>query len=297
MTIVAATDDGIHDLTTGDVTLAGRDVECVTRRRDGRRFALVDDGRVVLRSDASGEWREHARAEGDAVRVLHATDDAVLLGTVGAHVWRVDDGGRGERLDAFDAVPGRDRWKNPASAGRPDVWSFASCDGSVFVSVHVGGLWRSDDGGASWVNVLEPDVDVHQVAARDGVVAVSAQGGFATSRDRGETWSWTTDGLHAGYLQSVALSDGVAYVGASSGPFGDDAAVYRASPFDAPFARCSDGLPERFAPIGPYRLAADGEHLAVVSWGDPDLYVSGDGGASWSRSPRAVGGIRSLAVA
>jgi hypothetical protein len=55
MTIVAATDDGIHDLTTGDVTLAGRDVECVTQRGDSRRFALVDGGRVVLQSDGSGE--------------------------------------------------------------------------------------------------------------------------------------------------------------------------------------------------------------------------------------------------
>jgi photosystem II stability/assembly factor-like uncharacterized protein len=230
------------------------------------------------------------------VRVLYATDEAVLAGTAGAHVLRVDGAGRVERLDAFDAVPGRERWKNPASAGRPDVWSFASCDGSVFVSVHVGGLWRSDDGGASWVNVLEPEVDVHQVASRDGVVAVAAQGGFATSDDRGATWSWTTEGLHAGYLQSVALTGDAVYVGSSSGPMADDAAVYRASPVGTPFERCADGLPERFAAIGPYRLAADGEQLAVVSWTDPAVYVSTDAGATWSRSAHDVRGVRSLAA-
>jgi photosystem II stability/assembly factor-like uncharacterized protein len=147
-----------------------------------------------------------------------------------------------------------------------------------------------------WTKVLEPEVDIHQVAATNGLVAVAAQGGFGTSRDRGRTWSWTTDGLHVPYLQTVALTGDAVFVGASSGPFGTDAAVYRASPPGAGFSRRSAGLPETLAAIGPHHLTADGAHLAMASWNSTDVWASRDAGGAWEHLAKDLPAIRSLAT-
>jgi hypothetical protein len=169
--ILAATKDGVHDLDTGDVMLAGHDVGFFARNGD-ESWALAERGRTVLRASGAGDWDEVARVEADAGIVLHPLDHGgLLVGTSGAHVLRLD-GGALPRLDSFDAVAGRDSWHNPASSA-PDVWTFASDGDSVFVSVHVGGLWRSDDRGETWTKVLEPEVDIHQVAATNGLVAVA----------------------------------------------------------------------------------------------------------------------------
>ena len=247
--------------------------------------------------DSGTGWYEVARLEAATGLVAQPVrDNRLLIGTTGAHVVRVDDGDV-ERLASFDCVPGRDSWKNPAAAGRPDVWSIASERGAVFVSVHVGGLWRSRDDGQSWTNVLAPAVDVHQVVAADGLVAVAAEHGFGFSHDGGDSWTWTTDGLHAAYLQCVALTEDAVYVGASSGPFADDAAVYRASPPGSKFERRSAGLPDTFAAIGPYHLAAEGDTAAVAPWLANTVFASRDAGGTWASIPRHFPTVHSLVAA
>src|SRR5437763_3565662 len=145
--ILAATADGVHNVETGEVVLAGCDVgffaRCTTQA-----WAIVA-GRSVMRDAGSG-WGEVAQLDGASGLVAHPLDNhGLLVGTTGAHLVRIDDTDA-ERLASFDEVPGRDAWTNPAAEGRPDVWSFASDGDGVFVSVHVGGLWRSRDGGQSW---------------------------------------------------------------------------------------------------------------------------------------------------
>jgi hypothetical protein len=291
--LLAATTEGIYDVHTGDAVLTGVDVGFVSQRAT-ETWALVG-GRGIHRETGNG-WTEVAHLERGTGLVAQPLDDGrVLIGTTGAHVLRVA-GSDVQRLAAFDAVPGRDEWKNPAAGGRPDVWSFAYDGGSVFVSVHVGGLWRSDDNGESWSNALAPATDVHEIAAAGGLVAVAAEHGFGLSRDAGNSWSWTTDGLHAAYLQCVTLTDNAVYVGASSGPFADDAAVYRASPPGAKFERCSTGLPEVFEPIGPGHLVADGDTVALAPWSANTVFVSRDAGAEWAPVAHQFPTIHSLAV-
>jgi hypothetical protein len=298
--MIAATRDGLHDLDTGEVTLAGRDVSFVARRGD-EWWALAERGRAVLhrdgaRWDGGARWDDVARLDDEAALVCHPTGPGELLvGTVGAHMRRVGAAGVSV-LDAFDRVPGRADWYNPAARGRPDVWSFAGDGESVFASVHVGGLWRSRDRGETWAQLLHHEVDVHQVAAAPGCLTVAAQGGFGVSDDAGDTWAWTTDGLHAPYLQSVALTDEAVFVGASSGPFATDAAVYRAAPPGDAFERRASGLPTELEAIGPYHLAADGDRLAAVRWGSGEVLESRDGGRSWAPRPVELPAVHSLAV-
>jgi hypothetical protein len=288
--IVAATEQGVFDLTGETAALGGRDVAFVSRRQ-GHMWALADFGRTVLRDG------EALATLDDVATVLHPLDaDSAIVALVGAHVVHVD-GKRVRARPAFDRVPGRDSWYNPAANDRPDLWSFAEDSAFLYASVHVGGLWRTADTGASWENVLAPEVDIHQVTANDDFVVAAAQRGFGWSTDHGSTWSWTTEGLHADYLQSVGLAGDTVFIGVSTGPFGRDAAVYRAEVPGARFERRSAGLPDELQAIGPYHLAVDGDLLAAVQWNATRVFASDDAGASWRMQPTEYPAIRSLAVA
>jgi photosystem II stability/assembly factor-like uncharacterized protein len=293
--IAAATARGLHDLETGAVELPDQDVRFATAR-DGERWALVDHGRTLLASETrNGTWQEVARLEeASGLVLLPLGAHRCLVGTEGAHVLCADAEGI-HRLLSFDDVPGRDAWYNPAASGRPDVWSFAATGDAIFCSVHVGGLWRSEDLCDTWENALEPEVDVHQVATADGLVFVAAEGGFAVSQDLGRSWTWTSEGLHANYLQSVTLAAGSVFVGASSGPFNNDAAVYRTGLTGSAFERRTAGLPQKLQPIGPHHLVGDGPCLAVAEWNSSDVYASHDEGRSWARVASDLPHIRSLA--
>src|SRR5438876_2822924 len=291
--ILVATEDGVRNVETGEVTLAGRDVTHLVAATGGL-WALADR-HEVLHAVAPTEWQTILRVEGGTARcLLPRAGGALFVGTAGAHVLRRSDGGL-RRLRSFDAVPGRDKWSNPASSA-PDVWSLASASDSVLVSVHVGGVWRSDDEGDTWNASLEPKTDVHQVVATGtGVVAVAAQRGFGWSRDAGRSWSWTTKGLHASYLQAVAIAGDSVFVGASSGPFSHDAAVYRAESLGTPFRRCADGVPEWFETnVHPHRLAAADDRVAVAV--EEAVYVSQDGGRTWKVAATGLPAVRAVAV-
>jgi hypothetical protein len=291
--ILAATSDGVHDIETGETILAGCDVGFFAKH--ARESWAVVAGRGI-HLDAGSGWFEVARLDSGTGLVAQPLGDGDLfIGTTGAHVMRVKDGAV-NRLASFDLVPDRDSWVNPAAAGRPDVWSIAFDSGGMFVSVHVGGLWRSRDDGESWTNVLPPATDVHQVAAANGVLAVAAEHGFGFSHDGGDSWSWTTDGLHAPYLQCVAMTDDAVYVGASSGPFANDAAVYRASPPGSRFERRSRGLPDAFESIGPYHLVAERDRVAVAQWLANTVFASQDAGTTWTPAGQHFPTIHSIVI-
>jgi hypothetical protein len=110
-------------------------------------------------------------------------------------------------------------------------------------------------------------------------VAVAAAAGFGWSGDAGESWSWTTTGLHGSYLRAVALDGADAFVSASDGPFTKQGAVYR-SRLGGAFTRCKEGLPEWFpGNVDTAQLDAAGGRVAC---GFADrVYLSEDGGTSW----------------
>jgi hypothetical protein len=67
-------------------------------------------------------------------------DGTVVVGRTGARL--AIGGAQLEDVSAFEQVPGRDRWKNPANA-TPDTRSIATSDDDLWVNVHVGGRSRS----------------------------------------------------------------------------------------------------------------------------------------------------------
>lgn len=275
--------------------LAGRDVAALARQ--GRHVWAVVDGRELWRWRADADWAIAARLDGPAATALLATPDGLLVGTEQAHLLRIEDG-RPVRLEAFDAVEGRAAWYTPW--GDPaDVRSLAADPaGRLYVNVHVGGVVRSADGGATWQPTLDIEADVHQVVtdpARPGLVLVAAAVGLGISRDGGATWRFETEGLHAAYCRAAAVADDTVLVSASSGHSARRGAVYRRR-LDGPgsLERCAGGLPRWFGGnVDTAGLAAAGPAVVLAS-PEGAVFLSEDRGERWSLLADGLPEIRAV---
>jgi hypothetical protein len=278
--LLVGTSHGLRDLESGEKFVDGMAVTALAPGGADGWYALLDRRFVVLLDEDIGGTvpaAELAEPDGQSLAVL--SDGTVVMGRTGARLTIVDLHGEVRDVPAFQTVPGRDRWENPAGP-TPDTRTMAVGMKRWWVNVHVGGVWWSDDAGETWHGAVEPGADVHEVrAGTDGRVAVAAAVGFGWSEDDGESWSWTTDGLHAPYLRAVALDGDTAFVSASDGPFTRSGAVYR-SRLGSSFVRCEAGLPERFdGNVDSGHLDAAGGRVAL-GFGD-HVYVSEDKGQTW----------------
>jgi photosystem II stability/assembly factor-like uncharacterized protein len=262
--------------------------------RDGPQlWAIVDRAEIWHAPEAA--WRLVATLNGFAATCLAMTD-VITVGSSEAHLFRLGDGGL-ERVEAFDAADGRNEWYTPWG-GPPDTRSFSEWDDDVYVNVHVGGILRTSDRGASWTPTIDIDADVHQVATAEGLVLAACAGGLATSNDRGGSWTLRDEGLDAPYSRGVAVCGETVLVSASRGPRGGDAAIYRGDLAGGGFERCPT-TPERFDDnIDSYCLDAlnDGTYAAFGTTHGA-VYGSDDAGASWAELASGLLPIQHLLVA
>jgi hypothetical protein len=275
--LLVGTKQSLVDLDTGDTLVEGHAVTALAPG-PGNWHALLDR-KIVIRLDDGEVVTVGGLTADDGQSLAVLTDGTAVVGRTGARLAIV--GAHVEALRAFEELPDRDHWKNPA-ASTPDTRSMANTGTHLWVNIHVGGLWHSRDKGESWRGVIEADADIHEVRAENGSVVVAAAVGFGWSTDDGGSWSWNTEGLHDSYLRAVCLDGETVYVSASDGPFTQRGAVYRARTGSA-FTRCVEGLPEWFpGNIDTGHLdALDGR--VVIGFGQ-EVHVSEDGGESWKAS-------------
>ncbi len=253
--------------------------------------AVTADGRVLWQVVDS--WKVLAKAPG----LLCALDapGGLLVGTEGAHLLRMGRDGL-EPVVGFDEIDGRATWYTPWG-GPPDLRSLTiTADDVLLASVHVGGIPRSEDGGASWFPSIDIETDVHQVRAvtgRSGVVVAAAGVGCCISGDNGATWTVRAEGLHAPYCRAVAVTDDLVFVSASEGPRGNKCAIYRAA------------------------LAGSGDFRRVTDWVDGNvdtnaldaldscvvfgtlagaIWRSDDHGATWERVQHGLSPVTSVSI-
>jgi hypothetical protein len=272
--LLVGTRRGLLDLEAGHTFVDGHTVTALAPGPQGWHALL--DGRVVVRLDDAEVMTIGELPDDDGQSLAVLADGTVVVGRIGARLTIV--GSETEELGAFERVPNRGHWENPAGP-TPDTRSMATSGWDLWVNVHVGGLWQSSDNGESWQGVIEPEADIHEVRADDGSVAVAAAVGFGWSEDAGGSWSWNTEGLYGSYLRAVAIDGETVYVSASDGPFTRRGAVYR-SRLGQAFTRCEKGLPEWFpGNVDTGHLDAAGGRV-VIGFGT-EIHLSEDDGSSW----------------
>lgn len=238
------------------------------------------EGHEVFRTAGDGDWTPVGTLEGVRGNCVADTQAGVVVGTSEAHLYRVGDAAT-ERVPSFDEVRGRDEWYTPWG-GPPDARSISEDDEAVYVNVHVGGIVRTDDEGATWEPTIDIHADVHRVWAITDLVLAACARGLAVSEDRGRSWSIRTDGLHAVYCRGVAVCGDAVLVSASNGPRGGRAAVYRGGLRGGPLERCREGLPDWFdGNIDSYCLDATPD-LVAFGTGDGRVFASTDQGRAWA---------------
>jgi len=267
----------------------------------------VVDGREIWRDEGNG-WRRVVSvcalpgADGSEATVLADTrvnhERGVLVGTSEARLARVSEGDEIEMVDSFDRAPDRGVWFTPWG-GPPAVRTIAESRDAVYVNVHVGGVLRTVDEGATWEPTIDIEADVHQVATSGDRVYAAGARGLSISDDRGASWRLCTAVLHATYCRAVAVCGRRLLLSASTGPGGGGrAALYRSELDGNALERCRAGLPEWFSGnIDSLCLDAlpDGQ-LAAFGAEDGELYASTDQGASWSRIATGLGQVRRVLV-
>lgn len=270
MSILVGTETGLHRVEGGsDLALRG-----ITALAGD--WALVE-GRAVWHGDWVGDPLPAATAT-----CLLPVDGGALVGTDDGRLLGVSAAGT-EPVTSFDDAPGRERWYTPWG-GPAAVRSLAAGpDGTLYVNVHVGGILRSDDGGATWSPTVDIDVDVHQVAvAPDGTVVAATAYGLAVGTDGGRTWSVVDTGLHATYARAVAVTGDTVVLSVSTGPDGRRAGVYRRGLHAAgAFERSFVGLPGSFPGNVDTGCLAGGDGCAVLGTPAGRVYLSEDDGATW----------------
>jgi hypothetical protein len=295
-TILVATSQGLRTFDdrgrAAATELAGHPVAWVAPAAD-ERWAIVDD-REVWHDDGNG-WTHAASVDGPAPSCLASMEGERWIGTEEAHLLRLTDEGPA-RIDAFDGAEGRDAWFTPWG-GPPATRSMANWDDDAYVNVHVGGILRTSDRGASWTPTIEIEADVHQVTTAEGLVLAACAGGLATSPDGGETWTMRTDGLDARYARAVAVCGERVLLSTSAGPRGGNAAIWHAPLGGGPFVRSAPDGEGFGGNVDSHWLDAlpDGSFAAFVTEAG-SLFGSNDQGDTWTELATGLAGIGRILV-
>lgn len=273
--------------------LANHSVRALAPDGNGGALAIVD-GRSLCRRTPAGVWSTIATAELNLACCV-AVGDIIYVGADDALILRVSEAGEIEQLRGFEGVAGRDKWYAGAALingkliGPPlGVRSItATSDGkALLANVHVGGIPRSVDRGATWQPTIDIDSDVHEVRAhpsRPGIVAAATAIGLCASSDGGVTWEVEQRGLHASHCSAVAFAGDDILVAAAADPFAPQGAVYRRGVDErCPLVPVTGGLPAWLDGIADTGcIAANGSVVAVADT-NGNLHVSADNGRAWS---------------
>lgn len=250
---------------------------------EGWELWAVLDGKEVVHTAGIDWWFHVANISGLRGNCIADTRAGVIVGTSNAHLYRI--AGKGlEQVDSFAKAPGRSEWFTPWG-GPPDARSITEDRDTVYVNVHVGGVLRSSDHGESWQPTIDIGADIHRVTTGHGRVYAAGAHGLSVSRDRGDTWKLSDEGLHASYCRSVTVCADTVLLSASAGPRGGYSAVYRSDVEGRSFERSTQGVPEWFEQnIDSLCLDAfpDGS-LAAFGTKDGQLFASADQGRSWDQ--------------
>jgi len=283
--------------------LPGRAVSFLAKEPGGSCLAIVDEDEI-WRRDLSSAWSFVAQAQVPLQSLTSAAGVIFAGGLNEATMFRISAAGEVERLKSFDEAPGREGW----FVGGPPlgVRSLAvTADGSaILAAVHVGGIPRSVDGGASWNPTIPVMFDVHEVSIRPslpglvapGLVAAACAVGLCLSHDGGATWKLLAEGLDVTNSLAVAVLADEVLFSIQDGPLAKCSQIWRWRNGAAQVEPVRDGLPEWLeGKVDTAHIAAGAGRAAVVDGGG-NLWLSDAGSTGWQRTAGELGYVFAVAV-
>lgn len=266
-------------------------------------YAGTDMG-VFRWSEADARWRQLPSPMQDvwALAVDPRDADALIAGTRPAGFYRSDDGGATWKVTDAPGLSGF----SDVNMGPTRVTQIVYdplIPGAVWASVEIGGIFYSDDHGATWqvrANGLV-SADVHGIAvmadsAGRHIVLATTNRGLHRSDDQGRHWTFVELPSHWQYTRAVVPHpDGspTVFVTNGNGPPGNSGRLLRSD--DA-------GISWRQVPL-PGEINSTLWTLAVNA-ADPSrlfmgtnlgqIFRSLDGGDTWERLAHEFGELRTL---
>lgn len=307
-----------------ELLLAGVGARCVAvdPRDPDRVYVGTLDGGLYATNDGGVTWRQDDDGLDDrrllsvAVSPSHqeAGVSVVYAGTEPSNLYRSEDAGHSwQRLPALRDLPSEPHWSFPPRPWTHHVRTIAphpSDPDWLAVGIELGGVMRSRDGGASWIDHNpQAHSDAHQLLthplAPERVYEAAGQG-IARSGDRGEHWSRFEGGLdrHYAWAQAIDPADpDLWYVAVGRSPFaahgdGDGQARLMRSRGDGwtPIDTWGDSPELRRMP---YALSAlpEQQNRLLVGLRGGTLLLTNYAGESWSRLPSKLPDVIDLAAA
>jgi len=299
MSTLVATSDGYHIFTSSGehhTALEGRAVGTLVRGPADTWLAIVDR-REIWQHAADGTWSALATSEVDLSSLL-TVGDVVFAGTYDARLYRLN--GQLDAVESFDHISNRDEWHQVGPALNVRSMAATCDDGVVLANVHVGGIQRSTDLGASWSPTLPVDHDVHEVQAhptRRDVAMAAAAVGLCVSDDAGATWSVVAEGLPSTYARAVAFIDDDVLLSISDGPRATWGAIFRRPLAGGSLERIDGGLGDKLRGNVDTRCLATGKGHAALADGTGNVWVSKSGVEGWEQVADGLPSVSAVVIA
>lgn len=324
MELIAGTSRGVYRVKDGERLLDCASVKEVVEI-SGQ--LLVGCSAGLYRSLDGGEHWELIGFEESEVWQIRASPHRIWISTQPAGLYYSDDdGATWNDVVAFNEAPERDSWCIPVDPILPGraralVINRVNPD-QLLVGVEVGGIMRSEDGGASWAMVLPGDnPDLHMIFQHpsepnvvfastgygrlDGVAdMVEGNAGVLRSDDFGATWQYTWQGITPRYSRPMCIDrDGLTVASAPTAfshykeEGGARAMLFRSDDQGQSWRSLGDKTHSPSA-ANFHGLIADPEHSGAVYVGTDTgevWHVSGD--ATWRLCGRDMPAVISLLAA
>ena len=296
-----------------ETVLDGRGARCLAVDPEAPNIVYVgtsDEG-LFRSTDAGGSWEELSGIEHPRVTAVAVSpaNGAVYAGTEPSALFVSRDGGASWReLEGMRHLPSAPTWSFPPRPWTSHVRAIAPSHVDpdlVVVGIELGGVVRSTDGGESWQDQRPgAQADCHSLAAHrgdPGLLYEAGGGGFAQSRDFGDSWEAADEGMGLRYVWGLAVDakdPELIYASAASGPGRahgggfSGAAIYRREAGGR-----WEAIAEELAAF-PYALSSDPEAPGVLyaGLGDGTILRGADSGEGWSEVARAPAGLQTLAA-
>lgn len=274
----AATNAGVFRSTDGGATWTpfNKGLENTYTYRvvasDGMLFAgtYANSNGVFRSADGGRSWQSaNALMNNRKIRALVVAGSSVVASGESG-VWRSTDDGA-----TFAA-------SRSGLAANASPYVMAVSGGTIYAGLFPNGFAKSADGGATWVmgNPPAPSAFISAIAANGGSVAAASGSIVYRSTDGGVTWTpgsvlVPTDKSYLVY--TLSFSGSTLFAGLQGYGFVETHGLLRSTDLGATWARAQNGIPTN---VDVYDIQASGAQL--IAGTGRGLYVSTDGGATWT---------------